>query len=81
MTGRMLSFYIDGELVSETSYSGRISPMLRKSFLAIGSEDGRTTCPGCIDTRYFGGLIDEVKIFNRALSVEEIKTEIASTPP
>ena len=50
-----------------------ISPMLPNSFVAIGSEDGRTTGPECIGNRYFKGLIDEVSIFNRALSAEEIQ--------
>jgi hypothetical protein len=43
------------------------------SFLAIGSEDGRTHDPGVIGNRYFHGLIDEVEVFNRALAPEEIE--------
>jgi hypothetical protein len=52
--------------------------MLPGSFLAIGSEDGRTTAPECIGNRYFKGLIDEVAIFNRALSAAEIQALCAA---
>jgi len=47
--------------------------MLETSFLAIGSEDGRTNEPDLIGTRYFHGLIDEVVLYNRALTTEEIQ--------
>ena len=47
--------------------------MLETSFLAIGSEDGRTNEPDLIGNRYFHGLIDEVGLFNRALSESEIQ--------
>jgi hypothetical protein len=55
------------------AHTGTITPMLPNSFVAIGSEDGRTTGPECIGSRYFKGLIDEVAIFNRALSAAEIQ--------
>jgi hypothetical protein len=72
--GTKLQLYVDGRpwgnSIRET---GSIVPMLPKSYLAIGSEDGRTTCPECVANRYFKGLIDEVAIYNRALSAEEIQ--------
>jgi hypothetical protein len=46
--------------------------MLKGNFFSIGSEEGRTLEPGLTKTRYFKGLIDEVSIYNRALSPEEI---------
>jgi len=60
--------------------------MLENSFLSFGSEDGRTTCDFCINTRYFKGLIDEIGIYNRALSTQEINdifncTKISSNIP
>ena len=69
-----LQLYVDG-----TSWGypanlsgGSIAPMLDGSFLSIGSSDGRLDCPACINTRYFNGLIDEVGLYNRALSPWEI---------
>jgi len=71
--GANMVLYIDGEAWGNpASYSGNISPPSRSGFLAIGSEDGRTAFPNCISTRYFNGLIDEVRIYNRALSASEI---------
>ena len=46
--------------------------MLSGSFLAIGSEDGRTVCSSCVGTRYFHGDIDEVSIYDRALTPDEV---------
>lgn len=74
--GTKTQLYIDGiAWGSPTACSGNISPMLPGSFLSIGGEDGRTFC-GCND-RYFKGLIDEVKIYNRALSGFEVKSEFS----
>jgi hypothetical protein len=71
--GTNMQMYLDGQPSGNPRpWSGTISPMLPNSFVAIGSEDGRTTCPNCQGTRYYKGLIDEVDIFNRALSSNEI---------
>jgi hypothetical protein len=72
--GNQVQLYIDGKPWGNPSpCSGNISPMLDGSYLSIGGEDGRTFC-GCTD-RYFKGLIDEVKIYNRPLTALEIQTE------
>jgi hypothetical protein len=70
----VVQLYIDGIKWGNpvTLAGGIISAMLDGSFLAIGSSDGRTSCPSCIGTRYFNGLIDEVGLYNRALSDWEI---------
>jgi hypothetical protein len=69
-----LQLYVDGRpWGNPMRETGTIVPMLPKSFVAIGSEDGRTTGPECIGNRYFKGLIDEVAIFNRALTAAEIQ--------
>jgi len=69
-----LQLYVDGRpWGNPMRETGTIRPMLAGSFVAIGSEDGRTTAPECVGNRYFKGLIDEVAIFNRALSAEEIQ--------
>ena len=71
--GTKLQLYVDGQASGNPIlHTGSISPMLAGSFVALGSEDGRTVCGGCIGTRYLNGLVDEVDIFNRALSASEI---------
>lgn len=71
--GSNIMMYVDGLLVAATPHTGDILPMLETSFLAIGSEDGRTNEPDLIGERYFHGLIDEVEIYDRALDAEEIQ--------
>src|SRR5262249_47987828 len=71
--GFSMNLYVDGQLRAETPQVGNIPPMRSTSFLAIGSEDGRTNEPFVIGTRYFKGLIDEVEVYNRALSASEIQ--------
>lgn len=72
--GQFLRLYVNGKEEVELGHPGNIAPMYPASFLTIGSEDGRRDCPGCIGTRYFTGLIDEVSIYNRALAAEEIQS-------
>ena len=73
--GAKLQLYIDGQPQGAPNYhTGAISPMLANSFVSLGSEDGRTICPGCMNNRYFNGQIDEPSIYNRALSATEILT-------
>jgi hypothetical protein len=72
--GDGLKLYIDGELKGENpSAAGPISPMLADSFLAFGSEDGRSSCPYCISARYIHADLDEVKLFRLALTEDEIQ--------
>jgi hypothetical protein len=71
--GTKLQLYIDGEPSGNPMrHKGSISPMDSESFVAIGSEDGRLSDPSLVGTRYFRGHIDDVGIFNRALSASEI---------
>jgi len=73
--GNGLKLYIDGDQRDEnTAAAGRISAMLADSFLAFGSEDGRSSCPYSVSTRYIHADMDEVKIFNRVLSEDEIQS-------
>ena len=72
--GVFLQLYVDGQPWGNPRFhSGTILPMLEDSYFAIGSEDGRTTCPFCISTRYFKGMIDEVSVYNRALTPLEVE--------
>jgi len=62
-TGK-IRIYINGSLDREITTSGAINPSTY--VMGIGSEwNGRS--------RFFNGLIDEVRIYNRALSPEEIR--------
>jgi hypothetical protein len=74
--GGQMRLYIDGQLWGNpVSRTGSIVPMLPESFVAVGSEDGRLTCPDCIGQRYFKGGISQVTIYNRALSAAEIQED------
>jgi hypothetical protein len=78
--GTKLVLYIDGKPFGKpTPHTGPISPMLPGSYLAFGSEDGRTTCSFCQHTRYFHGKIDDVRIYDRALSATEVG-KLATVP-
>jgi hypothetical protein len=71
--GTALQLYIDGTPWGKPMlHSGTISSMLTNSFVTLGSEDGRTVCPFCIGERYFSGLMDEVTLYNRALTPAEV---------
>jgi hypothetical protein len=74
--GAQLKLYVDGQLWGKSVFcSGSIAPMLPSSFVTIGSEDGRTTCPDCVGSRYFKGQISGVAIYKRALSADEIRED------
>src|SRR5262245_27722858 len=61
--GSTLTFYRDGVAVSTSSASGTLSPTTGTLQIG-GSQFGE----------YFKGLIDEVRIYNRALNATEIQT-------
>jgi hypothetical protein len=67
--GQHLRLYIDGELVSETAYSGSISYSYNNA-LMFGANPNATT--GVDAGYFFEGLIQSVSLWNRALSQEEI---------
>jgi len=58
--------YVDGRFEAKASYTDGIG--LNNEPLLIGWDDDRFE-----STRRFNGLIDEVEIFNRALTATEIK--------
>jgi hypothetical protein len=74
--GNQMRLYIDGQpWGNPVSLTGTIVPMLPESFVAIGSEDGRTTSPESIGQRYFNGYISHVALYNRALTTAEIRED------
>jgi hypothetical protein len=68
----LLKLYVDGRPISAMVQLNKIPAMLTTSFLAFGSEDGDSAHPAATAGRYFHGLIDEVSIYNLALSAEEV---------
>ena len=70
LNGNTVTLYVNGQSASGTLTS---APNVKSTSLAIGSTD----YPG----RYFNGTIDEVKIWNRVLSPEEIQNEYQGTNP
>jgi len=70
--GQHLRLYVNGQEVQSLEHRGKLAPAFPNSFLIIGSEDGRAHCDNCDGRHYFKGLIDEVSVYDRALSAEEI---------
>jgi hypothetical protein len=68
--GSTVKIYVDGILKGSTSATGSITAVTTS--LRIGYT---------YDGSRFNGLIDEVRIYNRALSEEEIKQHFATPPP
>jgi hypothetical protein len=71
--GKMLKLYLDGKLVSASpSKFDKIKP--GKNFF-IGCVLGDPNAPDPNDTRtaYFPGMVDEVRVYHRALSEEEVR--------
>jgi len=65
--GANLRLYVNGTLVSTKAATGAIQPGTRA--LRIGGNS--------IWSEWFAGLIDEVRVYNRALSAAEIQGDMA----
>lgn len=76
--GSYVRLYINGEFDSSYSQSGPI--YTTSNWLAIGC---KPTGPwgGAGTYAYFNGMIDEVRIYNRALSQQEIQTDMCTMLP
>ncbi len=78
-TGATLSFYLNGALSSSTSPMDTSPFRNGTNSLRVGGQ-GRGGA-----NRYFPGRIDEVRIYNRALTVVELQTDmntpIGAAPP
>lgn len=70
--GQSLQLYVNGQEVQSLEHRGKMAPAFPDSFLLIGSEDGRAHCDNCNGRHSFKGLIDEVSVYDRALSAQEI---------
>lgn len=70
--GERYLLYRDGELVAEQV--DVVAPMRVEEAWAIGARGMPSgTTPDAFDPRYFDGLIDEVRIYDRALSAGEVR--------
>jgi hypothetical protein len=70
--GESYLLYRDGELVAEQADA--IAPIRVEEAWAVGARGmPDPTMPGDFDPRCFGGMIDEVRIYGRALSGVEIR--------
>jgi hypothetical protein len=70
--GSHIMLYVDGTPGNPIACSGPVSAMFTNSFVTFGSENGRVSCSSCTN-RYFNGLIDEITLYTRALSGDEIQ--------
>ncbi len=70
--GSKVRLYIDGEFENEGSLTGYVDDD-SDARMTIGSYDGGESLPD----RFMKGNIDEVKIWNYALTAEQVKTEYA----
>jgi hypothetical protein len=64
--GTTIRLYLNGTQIASTAYAGTISESTAP--VCIGAEAGPVFC----GTDYFAGTIDDVRIWNRALSTAEI---------
>jgi hypothetical protein len=76
--GASVKLYVNGQFDSSYAQSGPIETT--SNWLAIGCKPtGPWGGPGTY--AYFNGMIDEIKIYNRALSQQEIQTDMGVSSP
>ena len=74
--GSKIQLYIDGKPSGvSVPHSGPIAPMGPGGYISIGSQEGVTSRQAGVAGRYFKGLIDNVAIYNWALTAEEIQAD------
>ena len=67
--GQVSVLYVNGQKVSEKRYAGKLATNTQT--LAIGGEDGAHE--GANHASWFNGLLDEVRIYERAMSATEVQ--------
>jgi hypothetical protein len=70
--GTYLSLYVDGNLVAQSTDLSAYTRQLSTDRVWIGAWEG--------NGNFFGGIIDEVQIYNRALSTAEIQNLFQRSP-
>ena len=68
MTGRMLRLFVNGVQVASAAASGAIQASSSPLWIGGNQPYGE----------YFNGLIDDVRVYNRALTQAEIQTDMAT---
>lgn len=66
---QMTTLYVNGQKVRENRRPGKLT--INRQSLAVGGEDGSHEGSG--QASWFNGLLDEVQIYDRALSAEEVQ--------
>jgi hypothetical protein len=70
-TGITSLVYVDGNLDgSGTTFTGQVADVSNTAMLRAG----QNTCQCCDGTRAFDGNLDEISLFNRALSADEVQS-------
>jgi hypothetical protein len=69
--GAMLKLYVDGALVASQAQTGALTPSTNA--LSIGGDS--------LYGQYFTGRIDEVRVYNTALTLAQIQTDLSTALP
>lgn len=78
--GKTIKFYVDGSL-DTSGVTWSITNSAGKLFLgSCGRVAGAGWCSYSCPSNYFNGILDEVAIYNRALSENEIKEQAMALP-
>ncbi|MGZ4974896.1 MAG: LamG domain-containing protein, partial [Limisphaerales bacterium] len=73
-SGTALNLYIDGALDTSTNVT-TIANIKNTANFRIG----KTACIGSDGTQYYTGRMDEIQVFNRALSIGEIQGVVTNS--
>jgi flagellin-like protein len=73
--GRVLSIFVDGKLESSNQYSSDLWPMNSNTYPVLIGTYQQNSVP----VKFFSGVIDNVKTYNKALSEDEINEDFLST--
>ena len=77
--GKLLRIYVNGELLGQSvSQAGRVNAG-KKFYIGCVMGDVEATDPNYQQTGAFKGMVDDVRVYSRALSEEEIRAQINAT--
>jgi Ca2+-binding RTX toxin-like protein len=79
--GANLQLYVNGALAATVPVTGLITVGDIHGALRIGGNNAFPDVAGVFGGEFFTGLLDEVKVYNRALSAAEINLDMGGTPP
>ena len=74
--GSTMKLYVDGILISSKSVTGDVTVPNSNTVFAIGCNPAGSSCENG-DSRYFNGKIYSARLYNRALSLSEIRQNYA----